>query len=200
MPDNMQISSTARPILCYVTDRASLPQRTERVDSFLPLLDCIAAAAAAGVDWIQLREKDLPASACAALTSAAVARVRFGAEEGSFAECNRILVNDRLDVALAENADGVHLGENSLPIAEARRLLHHLFVGKSAAAISRRRFLPFRGVGYGGCRGRRRLHFLWPYLCHARETKIRRTARCGAPCGSVPLGADSGSRHWRHEP
>ncbi len=29
MPDNMQISSTARPILCYVTDRASLPQRTE---------------------------------------------------------------------------------------------------------------------------------------------------------------------------
>jgi thiamine-phosphate pyrophosphorylase len=35
----------------------------------------------------------------------------------------RIFVNDRLDVAIAERAAGVHLGENSLPIAEAKRLL-----------------------------------------------------------------------------
>jgi thiamine-phosphate pyrophosphorylase len=35
----------------------------------------------------------------------------------------RVLVNDRLDVAIAERADGVHLGERSLPIAEAKRLV-----------------------------------------------------------------------------
>ena len=35
----------------------------------------------------------------------------------------RILVNDRLDVALAEKAGGVHLGENSLPVVEAKRLV-----------------------------------------------------------------------------
>jgi len=118
--------TSAKPILCYVTDRASLPQRPQN-DPFSPLLSKIASAIAAGTDWIQIREKNLPASSLAQLLRAALASVLLS-ESGSRdlqTPRARILINDRLDVALAENADGVHLGENSLPVSEARRLLHN---------------------------------------------------------------------------
>ncbi len=137
-----------------------------------------------------MREKDLPASACAALTSAAVARVRFGAEEGASPSATRILVNDRLDVALAENADGVHLGENSFAHRRSATIAPSSFVGKSAAAISRRRFLPFRGVGYGGCRGRRRLHFFGPIFATPAKQKFgepQGVARLAEVCRSVQI-------------
>ncbi len=80
------------------------------------LLETIRKTAAAGVDWIQIREKDLEACTLAELARLAVAATR---EMGT-----RILVNDRLDVALAAGAAGVHLGETSLPaeaVAEWRR-------------------------------------------------------------------------------
>jgi thiamine-phosphate pyrophosphorylase len=80
----------------------------------------IEEAAAAGVDWIQIREKDLSGKDCAALTSEALERAarQSTSKEGR----TRILVNDRLDVALAQGAGGVHLGESSLPVEEARKL------------------------------------------------------------------------------
>jgi thiamine-phosphate pyrophosphorylase len=124
----MQKSNTNQ-ILCYVTDRASLPQPA-RSDSFAPLLSKIAAALTAGTDWIQIREKTLPASDLAQLLRAALAStllpeaaVTSGAR-GARPHRTSILINDRLDVALAGNADGVHLGENSLPVADAKRLIH----------------------------------------------------------------------------
>ncbi len=133
----MPLPSNAQPILCYVTDRASLsrdelrhqsPQPAQvnaaRPEPFAPLLARIAAVASVGVDWIQLREKDLSALDYARLTRAAIAAINPGTT--SSASNARILVNDRLDVALAENADGVHLGENSIPIAEAKRLLQRV--------------------------------------------------------------------------
>ncbi len=86
-----------------------------------PLLEKIEAIAAAGVDWIQLREKDLSGKDSAALTREALNRVSKHSHRADAA--TRILVNGRLDVALAEHASGVHLGENSLPPEEAKRLL-----------------------------------------------------------------------------
>jgi thiamine-phosphate pyrophosphorylase len=71
------------------------------------LRDSIRRAAAAGAGWIQIREKDLEARALTELTRFAVAEMRETSA--------RVLVNDRLDVALAANAGGVHLGEKSLP-------------------------------------------------------------------------------------
>jgi thiamine-phosphate pyrophosphorylase len=68
------------------------------------------------VDWIQIREKDLETSPLSALVRQAVDATR-----GTHA---KILVNDRLDVALAAGAAGIHLGETSLPVgalAEWRR-------------------------------------------------------------------------------
>lgn len=114
------------PILCYVTDRRSLPvapvtpispQRSASSRDFAAesarLVEKIAAVAAAGVDWVQIREKDLSVQELAALTRDAVAR-RSAA---------RIVVNDRLDVALSEAAGGVHLGEAGLPVADAARFV-----------------------------------------------------------------------------
>jgi thiamine-phosphate pyrophosphorylase len=117
---SLRSSLRARPILCYVTDRHNLPVPDPQ-SSNEPLLLKIEAAARAGVDWIQLREKDLSASECASLTRQALLRVERPSS-GPTRQA-RILVNDRLDVALTERAGGVHLGERSLPIEEAKRLL-----------------------------------------------------------------------------
>ena len=128
------------PLLCYVTDRRSFgseetPETRRSFDPSKTLLEKIAAAAAAGVDWIQIREKDLSGKECSSLTReamrlAAKSLSRAGAKarispksRGAYEQvCNSILVNDRLDVALTAQVDGVHLGEKSLPPEEARRL------------------------------------------------------------------------------
>jgi thiamine-phosphate pyrophosphorylase len=91
------------PILCYVTAPAAA--------SGSALAEKIAAVSAAGVDWVQIREKDFPGRELAALTREAVAR-RSAA---------RIIVNDRLDVAVTERAGGVHLGEAGLPVADVAK-------------------------------------------------------------------------------
>jgi thiamine-phosphate pyrophosphorylase len=127
MPDTL-------PILCYVTDRHSL--RVAPGESPVEaLLGKIEAATAAGVDWIQLREKDLSGKDYAALARQPLRRVaQAGAriDRPSPRLAPRILVNDRLDVALAERAGGVHLGENSLPVKEAKRLIDAVTPGSNA--------------------------------------------------------------------
>ena len=116
-------NSTCGPLLCYVTDRRSLPKFEPRKALEAPLSK-IEAAAAAGVDWIQIREKDLSGRDCALLVQGALQRAaKSPASNGATA---RILVNDRLDVALSERAGGVHLGENSLPLPEAGRFVKNL--------------------------------------------------------------------------
>jgi thiamine-phosphate pyrophosphorylase len=116
----IKVRAGSKPILCYVTDRRSL-LNAPQLDLFEPLLERIAAIAGAGIDWIQLREKDLSGKQSASLVHHASNRV---SKQGSRSKsATRIIVNDRLDVALAEQAGGVHLGENSLPVDEAKRLL-----------------------------------------------------------------------------
>src|SRR5258707_1085287 len=91
------------PIICMVTDRAAVGERT--------LLALIGAAARAGVDLIQIRERDLDAGALTGLTRHAIDAV-----SGTDA---RVVVNDRLDVALAAGAAGIHLRGDGLPAARA---------------------------------------------------------------------------------
>ena len=110
----------ARPLLCYVTDRSLLS--ADSIEARKLLSQEIAAAAAAGVDWIQIREKDLTARECSTVTSEAL---HFAASRTAPSRA-KVLVNDRLDVALATGAGGVHLGEKSLPTEEARRLVKSL--------------------------------------------------------------------------
>ncbi len=97
-----------RPLLCLVTDR--------RVAK-MPLADAVAAAVAAGVDRVQLREKDLDGRALLELARELGERAR--AVRGDV----ELIVNRRIDIALAAGWDGVHLGFDALPVAEARALL-----------------------------------------------------------------------------
>jgi thiamine-phosphate pyrophosphorylase len=101
------------PLLCIVTDRHSLAEPSL-------LAEHIALAVAAEIDWIQIREKDLSARELIAMTREAV-KVAAASQR---ANATRIIVNDRLDVALAAGAGGVHLGESSLPVAAARAWRH----------------------------------------------------------------------------
>ena len=89
-----------QPIICYVTDGKSLGEG----EGGAGVLGKIRAAAVAGVDWVQIREKDLSGRELLGLAREAVA-----AGGGA-----RVIVNDRVDVALAAGAAGVHLGRESL--------------------------------------------------------------------------------------
>jgi thiamine-phosphate pyrophosphorylase len=99
--------------LYYITDRSQIISR--------PLDTLVARAIAAGVDWVQIREKDLPARRLLALTQAAVASAR---RQGH----TRVMVNDRLDVGLAAKAHGVHLGTRSMRVDLVRSLAPREFV------------------------------------------------------------------------
>jgi thiamine-phosphate pyrophosphorylase len=91
--------------LCYITDRHGLAP-----SMLVPRLHAVAQA---GVDLIQLREKDLASRELLGLAKSAVE-----VSQGSNA---RIVINDRLDVALAAGAHGVHLGGQSAPPEVVRR-------------------------------------------------------------------------------
>lgn len=103
-----------KPVVCWVADRKGFPGVSAEADREAALVAAFGRAAQAGVDWIQIREKDLPAGRLAGLVRAALALAKPG---------QRVLVNDRLDVALATGAHGVHLGEASLPVEEVARWL-----------------------------------------------------------------------------
>jgi len=88
----------------------------------------IQGAAEAGVDLIQIREKDLSARALSELVERAV--------EAVTASATHVLVNDRFDVALACGAHGVHLTTHSLPPAVVRREVgNRLLIGASAHSL-----------------------------------------------------------------
>lgn len=102
-------------LLCYVTDRHLLRSRQPSgAASTEGLLVHIERAVVAGVDWIQIREKELAARELLELTLRAVTVARQEANART-----RVMVNDRLDVAIAAGAAGVHLGGDSIPVAEA---------------------------------------------------------------------------------
>jgi len=114
-----------KPLLCYVTSRKAFAgDDSARLAAVLP---SIRAGIAAGIDWIQIREKDLPGRELELLAEQAVA-----AAHGSG---TRIIVNNRLDVAVAAGAAGVHLGGESLPVADVvnwlRRSSRHALGGRS---------------------------------------------------------------------
>jgi thiamine-phosphate pyrophosphorylase len=109
------------------------------------LLEKIRNAAAAGIDWVQIREKNLETRALADLARLAVAASRE--------THTKILVNDRLDVALATGAAGVHLGETSLPVetvAEWRRSAGRaeFLIGASCHSLEAARKVESAGADY----------------------------------------------------
>jgi thiamine-phosphate pyrophosphorylase len=104
----------------YITDR-------RRVGGIEGLLAGIARNVSAGVDWIQIREKDLGGRELSRLVRQALRA----------AGPARVLVNTRVDVALACGAHGVHLPAGSLPAREVRRIVPAGFlIGVSCHTIA----------------------------------------------------------------
>ncbi|AYQ29357.1 MULTISPECIES: thiamine phosphate synthase [unclassified Polaromonas] len=93
-----------------------------------PLADVVAAAVQGGVTCVQLREKQLGTREF--LAQALILKALL-APQGI-----PLVINDRIDIALACGADGVHLGQNDLPADEARKLLPPgVFIGWSVESM-----------------------------------------------------------------
>jgi thiamine-phosphate pyrophosphorylase len=99
-------------LLYYITDRTQFPGTESKRQA--RLLECIETNARAGVDFIQLREKDLCSRDLESLARAAMK---------SIAGCRtRLLINSRTDIALVVGAAGVHLRSNDISAAEVRNI------------------------------------------------------------------------------
>lgn len=116
--------------LYLITDRKQVPGGD--------LCAAIESALRGGVRAVQLREKDLSSRELYELAC----RLReVTARHGA-----KLLINERLDIALASGADGVHLGENSLPLPQARKVAgDNLLIGVSCH--DRDRALAAQGYG-----------------------------------------------------
>jgi thiamine-phosphate pyrophosphorylase len=106
--------------LYLITDRKALRGRE--------LLTAIESAVCGGVTLVQLREKDMSGNdyyQSARKVKALLDRLGIP-----------LIINDRVDIALAADADGVHLGPEDIPVAEARKLMGHgKIIGASANCI-----------------------------------------------------------------
>ena len=105
-------------LLCYITDRSQFsgdePARRRC------LLEKITEAARYGVDFIQLREKDLSTRELELLARQAICAVREISQSAT-----QLLINSRTDVALAIGAEGVHLRSDDISPADVRKTLNH---------------------------------------------------------------------------
>ena len=140
-----------KPLVCYVTHRKSLPAG----DSAEALLEKIHAVVAAGVDWVQIREKDLSGRELLALAKEAVGIANTQARERAAGRtASQIIVNDRLDIALAAGAAGVHLGRESLSAQDVVRWCRRenvpaeFLVGVSCHSLEEAREAHTAGAGY----------------------------------------------------
>ncbi len=103
-------------------------------------LDIVRQALVAGVTLIQLREKDLPLHDYLELAHAVRALTKpYGC---------LLIINDRIDVALAADADGVHLGLEDLPIDAARSIAPDLIIGASSHNIEEAKAAEAAGASY----------------------------------------------------
>jgi len=123
-------------LLCYITDRRQLRS--------VPLAAVIRETLRAGVDMVQIREKDLASRELISLVEEALKAAREPASGG-----DRVVVNDRLDVAWAAGAEGVHLGAHSMPIQVVRRVAPPPFVvGVSCHSLGEARHAESGGADY----------------------------------------------------
>jgi thiamine-phosphate pyrophosphorylase len=106
-------------------------------------VDILNEFLSAGVTLVQLRAKDLPSNVFFALAQAAR---DFTRRAGA-----KLIVNDRLDIALAVRADGVHLGQEDMPLTAARKLVgDKLIIGLSTHELEQARRAEAEGADYIG--------------------------------------------------
>jgi len=142
-----------------------------------PLERLTAEAVAGGADCVQLREKNVPDRRLLQLAKAC----RNACGDAIF------IVNDRPDVALLSGADGVHLGRDDLPAAEARRMVGGDFlIGASVSRVEDVAAAEAQGADYlgAGC--------VFPTATKEVEVRGLEFLREAASAASVPVLAIGG--------
>jgi thiamine-phosphate pyrophosphorylase len=108
-----------------------------------PIVEVVEAAIAGGVTMVQLREK--------AASSREFYEIALEVRKATKRRGIPLVVNDRLDIALAVGADGLHIGRSDLPPGAARRIAgDRLFIGVSAGAVEEALAAEKRGADYLG--------------------------------------------------
>lgn len=121
--------------LYLVTDRSYIGSRE--------LVDCVEEAILGGVTIVQLREKT--ASSCEFF------KLALRLKEVTLANHVPLIINDRLDIALAVDAEGLHLGQEDLPIAIARKHLgQDKIIGISVSKVAEAVLAEQEGANYLG--------------------------------------------------
>jgi len=142
---------SGRCLLYYITDRTALAR--DETSRRHRLLEKIAEATRAGVDCIQLREKDLSTRELEALAREAVSAIhearRLTPEPWPMAPA--LLVNSRTDVALATGADGIHLRSDDISPQQVKAIWTTSQVGTAvngglAAEVAAASAAPTRGL------------------------------------------------------
>jgi thiamine-phosphate pyrophosphorylase len=122
-------------LLYYITDRTQFPgdESVRRCR----VLEKIAEAARCGVDYVQLREKDLPTRELEALARQAVQTIRHNSPRptANREPTTRLLINSRTDLALAVGADGVHLRSDDISPLAVRSIWTQARRGPMARAL-----------------------------------------------------------------
>jgi len=122
----------SKPILYLITRGATTEATTANDPAFARILNQVSAAVSAGIDLIQIREKQLTAEVLFKLAAAAASLTRKTATQ--------LLVNDRADIAAGAGADGVHLTTQSLDAAVIRRTFGAEFlIGASTHSLDEAR-------------------------------------------------------------
>jgi len=113
--------------ICYITERKQFSGDAKEQER--RLLGKISECAVAGVDFVQLREKDLSPRALEELARKAIAVIPAGSP-------TRLLINSRIDVALACRAHGVHLPAGNLLASDARMIWNRACMSAPIIGVS----------------------------------------------------------------
>lgn len=92
-----------------------------------PLIEAVEEALRGGLSAVQLREKDLGTRELLSLA--------YSMRTLTLKQDARLFINDRLDIAIAVDADGIHLGQKSIPPSAVRKLSRKLIIGVSVHGI-----------------------------------------------------------------
>lgn len=159
-------------------------------------VEVLSEALRAGVSMVQLREKDL--------TDREFYRRALEFRERCSAKNALLILNDRIDIALASGADGVHLGQDDLPIQAARSLAPHLIIGASSHSLREAVSAQKAGASYvnigpifatqtkahaGGALGPEVIEAIAPHL------EVPWTVMGGIKVSNVDLVVERGAKH-----
>ena len=131
----------SRPILYLITRGATDESTTTESAEFKQILLQVSAAVSAGIQYVQLREKKLPARVLLELAARAV-NIAENTATG-------VLVNDRADIAVGAGANGVHLTTQSLETAVVRQTFgDELLIGTSTHSLEEARMARDGGANF----------------------------------------------------